>query len=103
MIVSLVKTENTATSSETPRGQPPTFIPSHPVSTDRRKDIHQLKGSRILFEESSPSDPSKSVIADAPKVPLPLHRELEHLEHLKEQLHKKQEMLDQKCKSSSTS
>ncbi|KEH37851.1 hypothetical protein MTR_2g449940 [Medicago truncatula] len=80
----------------TPRRQPPTFVPSHLVGTDRRKDIHQTEASRTIFEESSPSDASKLVIADAPKVPPPLHEELENLEHLKEQLHKKWEMLDQK-------
>lgn len=95
-----IPSENTTSSSGngaivTPRGQT-TSVPSHPVATDRRKDIHQPDSSRTTFEESSPSDPSKLVIADAPKVPPPLQRKLENLEHLKEQLRKKQEMLDQK-------
>ncbi|KEH37852.1 RNA recognition motif [Medicago truncatula] len=47
------------------RGKPPTFVPSHPVGTDRRKDNHQSEASRIT-KESSPSKLSKSVIADAP-------------------------------------
>lgn len=80
----------------TPRGQPPTSVPSHPIVTDRRKDVYQPDASRTISEGSSPSNPSKPVIADAPKVPPPLQRKLENLEHLKEELRKKQEILDQK-------
>ncbi|XP_058778643.1 zinc finger CCCH domain-containing protein 41-like [Vicia villosa] len=75
----------------TPRGQPPTFFPSHPVATDRRTDA-----SRTMFDGSSPLDLSKPVIADAPKVAPPSQRKLESLEHLREQMRKKQEILDQK-------
>lgn len=80
----------------TPRGQAPPFVPSHPVVTDRGKDIHQPDASKTIFEVSSPSGQSKPVIADGPKVGPPLQKKLDNLEHLKEELRKKQEMLDQK-------
>lgn len=67
-----IPSENTATSRGsgtivTPRGQPPTFVPSHPIGIDRRKDIHQPDASRTIFEESSPSDPSKPVMQMHPR------------------------------------
>ncbi|RDX60629.1 Zinc finger CCCH domain-containing protein 41, partial [Mucuna pruriens] len=79
----------------TPRGQAPAFVPSHPVVTDRGKDIHQADASKIPYEVSSPTDQPKPVIADGPKVPPPFQKKLV-LENLKEELRKKQEMLDQK-------
>ncbi|KAK7271650.1 hypothetical protein RJT34_27727 [Clitoria ternatea] len=78
-----------------PRGQAPAFLPSHQVVTDRGKDIHQADASKTISEVSSPSDQPRPVIANGPKVPPPLQKKLE-LEHLKEELRKKQEMLDQK-------
>nr|KYP54841.1 Zinc finger CCCH domain-containing protein 41 [Cajanus cajan] len=45
---------------------------------------------------SSPTDQSKPAITDGPKVPPPLQKKLVNLESLKEELRKKQEMLDQK-------
>ncbi|RZC10295.1 Zinc finger CCCH domain-containing protein 41 isoform C [Glycine soja] len=80
----------------TPRGQAPAFVPSHPVVTDRGKDIHQADASKTMYEVSSPTDQSKPVITDGPKVPPPLQKKLVNLESLKEELRKKQEMLDQK-------
>lgn len=80
----------------TPRGQAPIFIPSYPVVTDKGKDIHQPDSTRTVLEVSSPSDQPKPVIADGSKVPPPLQRKLDNLEYLKEELRKKQEMLDQK-------
>lgn len=80
----------------TPRGQAPAFVPSHPVVTDRRKDIHQTDASKTIFEVPSPSDQPKHIIAGGPKAPPPSQKKYENLEHLKEELRKKQEMLDQK-------
>lgn len=80
----------------TPRGQTPAFVPSHPVVSDRGKDIHQADASKTVYEVSSPNDQHKLVIADGPKVPPPLQKKLVNLESLKEELRKKQEMLDQK-------
>ncbi|XP_020226041.1 zinc finger CCCH domain-containing protein 41 [Cajanus cajan] len=80
----------------TPRGQAPAFVPSHPVVPDRGKDIHQADASKTTYEVSSPTDQSKPAITDGPKVPPPLQKKLVNLESLKEELRKKQEMLDQK-------
>ncbi|XP_014513821.1 zinc finger CCCH domain-containing protein 41 [Vigna radiata var. radiata] len=80
----------------TPRGQAPAFVPSHPVVTDRGKDIHQADASKTTYEVSSPTDQPKPVITDGLKVPPPLQKKLVNLENLKEELRKKQEMLDQK-------
>lgn len=82
--------------SVTPRGQASASVPSHPVVTDKGKDIHEADASKTTFEVSTPSDQPKLVMADGPKVPPPLQKKLENLEHLKEELRKKQEMLDQK-------
>ncbi|TKY50463.1 Zinc finger CCCH domain-containing protein 41 [Spatholobus suberectus] len=80
----------------TPRGRAPAFVPSNPVVTDRGKDIHQADASKTIYEVSSPIDQPKPVITDGPKVPPPLQKKLVNLENLKEELRKKQEMLDQK-------
>lgn len=80
----------------TPHGQVPAFFPSHPVATERGKDIHHPDASKTIFEGSSPSDQPKSVIADGPKAPPPSQKKTENVEHLKEEIRKKQEMLDQK-------
>lgn len=71
----------------TPRGQAPAFVPSHPVVTD---------ASKTTYEVSSPTDQPKPVNTDGLKVPPPLQKKLVNLENLKEELRKKQEMLDQK-------
>ncbi|KAE9612696.1 hypothetical protein Lal_00005853 [Lupinus albus] len=79
----------------TPRRQ--ASAPSHPGVTDRGKYIHNGDASKTTFEVSLPDQP-KHVVADGPpKVPLPpKQKKLENLEYLKEELRKKQEMLDQK-------
>ncbi|CAJ1946657.1 unnamed protein product [Sphenostylis stenocarpa] len=79
-----------------PRGQAPAFVPSHPVVSDRGKDIHQTDASKTTYEVSSPTDQPRPVSTDGPKVPPPLQKKLVNLENLKEELRKKQEMLDQK-------
>ena len=66
----------------TPRGQAPAFVPSHPVVTDRGKDIHQADASKTMYEVSSPTDQSKPVITDGPKVPPPLQKKLVNFESL---------------------
>ncbi|KAJ9135331.1 hypothetical protein P3X46_032528 [Hevea brasiliensis] len=85
--------------SVTPRGVPAGSVPPQPSIGNRGKDNLQSavpKGTMVAPSDVSipPTDHPKP-IANGPKVPPPVQKKLE-LEQLREELRKKQEMLDQK-------
>ncbi|XP_027075253.1 zinc finger CCCH domain-containing protein 41 [Coffea arabica] len=84
-----------------PRGVTFTGGPTYPSVTTKGKDNIQISGSKSSIANSaiSPlpgSDHPKPVATNGPKAVPPLQKKLESLELLKEQVRKKQEMLDQK-------
>ncbi|KAG6720011.1 hypothetical protein I3842_03G037100 [Carya illinoinensis] len=85
--------------SVTPRGATAASVPYLPFLS-KEKDINQSAASKSSVLHASDasvpvSDHPKPVIPDGPKAP-PLQKKLEGLEYLKEELRKKQELLDQK-------
>lgn len=87
--------------SVTPRGVTAASASYHPSIVSKGKDINQPAASRSSVLHASDasvsvSDHPKPVISDAPKAPPPLQKKLDSLELLKEELRKKQELLDQK-------
>ncbi|KAF5740402.1 zinc finger CCCH domain-containing protein 41 [Tripterygium wilfordii] len=75
-------------------------VPPNPFIANKGKDGFQSvpKGSTVHASETSlpASDQPKPLVTNSPKVTPPLQKKLESLEHLKEELRKKQELLDQK-------
>lgn len=87
--------------SVTPRGVTAASVPSHPSVAGKGKDnnisVASKSGMVHASDASVPaSDHPKPVITDGTKVPPPSQKKLENLEQLKEELRKKQELLDQK-------
>uniref|UniRef100_A0A5B6ZDS3 Putative zinc finger CCCH domain-containing protein 41 n=1 Tax=Davidia involucrata TaxID=16924 RepID=A0A5B6ZDS3_DAVIN len=84
--------------SITPRGVTVASVPPHPPAANRVKDTLQSPAPKVSVAHASvpASDSPKSVVANSPKAPPPSQKKLESLELLKEELRKKQEMLDQK-------
>lgn len=84
-----------------PHGVTLTGGPTYPSATTKGKDNIQISGSKSSIANAaiSPlpgSDHPKLLATNGPKVVPPSQKKLESLELLKEQLRKKQEMLDQK-------
>ncbi|KAA8530207.1 hypothetical protein F0562_004916 [Nyssa sinensis] len=84
--------------SITPRGVTVASVPSHPSVANRVKDNLQSTSPKVSSAHASApaSDQPKPLVANGPRAPPPLQKKLESLEVLKEELRKKQEMLDQK-------
>ncbi|XP_057481113.1 zinc finger CCCH domain-containing protein 41-like [Actinidia eriantha] len=87
--------------SVTPHGLAAVSVPTPPPVAHKRKDDVQPAAPKISVSNASvasalASDHPKPVVASSPKAPPPLHKKLESLELLKEELRKKQELLDQK-------
>ncbi|PSS30365.1 Zinc finger CCCH domain-containing protein [Actinidia chinensis var. chinensis] len=76
-------------------------VPTHPPVAHRQKDDLQPAAPKINVSNAfvapvlAPDHP-KPVVTNSPKAPPPLQKKLESLELLKEELRKKQELLDQK-------
>lgn len=78
-----------------------TSVPPHPPVANRGKDNVQSAPPKVIITRPSEvpvpaGDLPKPVITNDPKAPPPSQKKLETLELLKEELRKKQEMLDQK-------
>lgn len=87
--------------SMTPHFVTATSVPSHPSDVNRAKDNLQSAAPKVnpihAIDAPPPtSDHSKQIVTNSPKAPPPLQKKLESLELMKEELRKKQEMLDQK-------
>ncbi|KAL2532227.1 Zinc finger CCCH domain-containing protein 41 [Abeliophyllum distichum] len=85
----------------TPRGVTPCPALPHPSVPDKGKENSQSSGSRNSNAHPSVAqvpayDHPKPIVSSSPKAPPPLQNKLESLELLKEELRKKQLMLDQK-------
>lgn len=86
--------------SVTPHGLTVASVPFHPSALNRTKENLQSAAQKVnalhAIDVPSPtSDHSKTIVTNGPKAP-PLQKKLESLELMKEELRKKQEMLDQK-------
>lgn len=83
-----------------PRGMAPNPAISHPVLDKGKESPHPASGkdgnAHASVSQQPGYDHSKPMVANGPKVPPPQQKKLESLEVLKEELRKKQEMLDQK-------